>query len=148
MKIFTICLLSSGTVIRWDAQRFMFTFRLGSIDWKSLCIGVAASLIAAFLLYVLAVSRGWIKVNLRDWRHYMSVIKRLKVAGLTNFYGSRAEFAQFWKAPNWIDYLRTAEHTVAVAAYWMAQGNEAEGIAYEIADLVRKPFERTVTIAI
>jgi len=47
-----------------------------------------------------------------------------------------------------IDYLRTAKNTVVVAGYWMAHGNEAEDIADGIADLVRKPTERKVTIAL
>jgi len=126
----------------------VFPFHMSDIDWKSLLIGVVATLIGAFLLYLWAVSRGWFAANLSRWRHNLAVGKRFRNAGLSNFYASRADFARFRNAASLIDYLRTAKYSIAVAAYWMAQGNEAEGIASDIADLALRPYERTVTIAV
>lgn len=80
--------------------------------------------------------------------NFFSVYRRLKIAGLTNFYASRTDYEKYRGAPRLIDYLNLASESIEIAAYWMAHGNEAEGIAEDISKLVKPPREINVTIAI
>ena len=118
------------------------------MDWPSLGIGVLASIIAAAIVYFIAWSKGYVSGS---WILFLCLVKlqkRLKSAGLTNFFSSRSDFGRYRGAPRLIDYLSLAKESVDVAAYWMAHGNEAEGIADGIAKLVQPPQKIKVTIAI
>jgi hypothetical protein len=118
------------------------------MNWNSFLGGVCSSVVGGGIIYVIGRTTGWIQFSFSGWWRYRSMFRRLRAAGLSNFYGSRADYAKYRNAPNLIDYLRTAKYSIVVAGYWMAHGNEAEAIANDIAELVRRPGNRDVTIAI
>jgi len=118
------------------------------MDWASLALGILGSIIATIIISFLAWSRGLLSFSLGVLRSSFLLQKRLKQAGFTNFYASRLDYAKYRGAPRLVDYLGTAKKRIEVAGYWMAHGNEAEGIAEEIANFVKSPRSLEVTISI
>ena len=111
-------------------------------------LGVTSSAVASIALAVVGSSRGWVSFNWRLFRQKHALMKRLADAGMTNFYPSRADYALYRGAATLTDYVRTASSTVRIAAYWMADGVEMEGIAERLAEMVRPPKKLEITIAI
>lgn len=118
------------------------------MDWVSLAIGVLGSTLAAIIVSALAWSRGIIFFSWSALKSSYLLQKRLKQAGFSNFYASRLDYAKYRGAPRLVDYLSMAKHRIDVAGYWMAHGNEAEGIANEIAHFVQSARSMEVTISI
>lgn len=87
-------------------------------------IALAAAVSVSILGWVL---RGpivrWIRIAVGT----SAAGNRADELGLTNFYGSRADYAKYRGAANLLDYLSRAHHRVVIAGYWLAQGFEMEG---------------------
>ncbi len=118
------------------------------MDWKSLCIGVAGSVIAAVIVAVVARAKGWIQFAWSRRSRSAAMLKRMEDAGVTNFYASRDDYARYRGAPRLLDYLATAKASIHIASHWMAHGVEMEGVVAGIAQLVRPPHNLRVVVGI
>lgn len=118
------------------------------MSWSSFAITVIGSLTAAGIIYLIARSKGLITFSWASFIRSVKLQKRLRSAGLSNFYASRSDFVRYREAPKLTDFLSSAEESIDIAAYWMAHGNEAEGIAEHIAKLVQPPKKIRATVAI
>lgn len=118
------------------------------MDWVSIGYGVIGSLIATAIASFIAWSRGWLSFSFRSWSSRKNLANRLEKAGLSNFYASRDDYAKYRNAPRLIDYLKFAEKSIKVAAYWMAHGTEMEGVADNLIKLVKPPKNIDITIGI
>ncbi len=114
----------------------------------SFFLGVLASLVAAFVFAGIAWSRGWLLITWRRFRDSRSLMIRLDQAGVSNFYASRVDYVKYRDAPTLPAFLSLARKSVRIAAYWMAQGIEMQGVASAVANLIRPPKNLSVTIAI
>jgi hypothetical protein len=114
----------------------------------TLVLGVIASLIAVWLIGAWGRARGWFGTARLQRRVDRDLLTRARAAGLSNFYGSRTDYTRYRGAPRLTDYLATARHTIMVAGYWMAHGNEAENVAASLAQLLDNRRELSATIAI
>src|SRR3990172_6589956 len=109
-------------------------------------LGVASSLVASILFFLIARRRNWIVLGRarRSWQ----LARRLEELGMTNFFASRADYARYRASGHLADYLDTAQYRIDIAGYWMGHGNETEAIAQRIVrSLGRKPG-MTVRIAL
>lgn len=118
------------------------------MEWSSFGIGVMISVIATGIVSLIAWSKGVVAFEWASFLRSVKLQKRLRSAGLSNFYASRSDFVRYRKAPKLTDFLSLAEKSIDIAAYWMAHGNEAEGIAEHIAKLVQPPKKIRATVAI
>jgi len=109
------------------------------MNWSALGIGIVGGIAVAFILYLIARARGWIKIGWTTFFRFHHLLYRIRSAGVENFYVSRDDYVKYRHAPKLTDYLRLAHDSIHISAYWMAHGNEAEGAAQEIANLVRPP---------
>ena len=101
-------------------------------------LGILASIIAAAVIAVLVQLTGFGRSRLKRLWQQRGLLRRMAAAGVSNFYASRAEYQSHRGAPGLTDYLATAHTSIKAATYWMAHGNEAEGAARVIADLVQQ----------
>jgi hypothetical protein len=108
--------------------------------WRALVIAGLAAIEALEILL-------WLKLRKQrsmDRRFYA----RLRDAGVSNFFVSRADYGLYRGATNLTDYLNTAERSVLVIAYWMAHGNEMENVAKSIRTMIENRPGMTVGIAV
>ncbi len=110
-------------------------------------LGVTSSAVAGIALALVGASRGWVSFNWRLFRQKHALMKRLEDAGMTNFYSCRADYALYRGAATLTDYVRSASSSIRIAAYWMADGVEMEGIAEHLAEMVRPPKKLEITVA-
>ncbi len=75
-----------------------------------------------------------------------SLQQRVKASGISNLYLSRADYLEYRGAATLADYLGTSKTTIRIAAHWLSQGIEMEGIADSLAKFVKEG--RTVEIAV
>jgi hypothetical protein len=118
------------------------------LDQQTFWFGVATSLVAALIWAALAALTG--SVSPRTWHllKNISLLRRFRVAGLTNFYASRDQFQKYRRAARLVDYLGTANESIVIVGHWMAQGVEMEGVAQSIAGMVQPPRGLRVTLAL
>lgn len=105
---------------------------IGDLSFEIIVGLIVAALVAtcAYLGRRLAATRAALSADRKLHR-------RLRDAGLSNFYASRAEYSLYRGAPTLLDYLSRARTRAVVAGYWMSQGSEMEGVAAGLGGLLR-----------
>ena len=130
-----------------QAEHILINTQAG-MDWKSLLIGVAGSILAAVIITMIARARGWVQFAWRSWSKNRELLQRLEAAGIVNFYASRDDYVKYRGTPRLLDYLSTGQKTIHIASHWLAHGAEMEGIIDGLADLVRPPKKLTIVVGI
>lgn len=118
------------------------------MDPVTLIAGAISSVIAAILIAMFVRSRRALSANYNLLFARRSLQKRLESAGVVNFYASRVDRMKRRDNARLIDYLSSANSSVDICAYWLAEAIENEGFAEDLARLAEAPKKLRVTIAI
>ena len=107
---------------------------------QEVVVGVLASLILVALSWAIAPLRRRLASS---WGRSLAFLadarlgRRLRRAGVTNFYVGRSDWVRHRIPPGMADYLQQAARSVDIACYWMAQGT-LEGIPEECSRLAER----------
>lgn len=74
--------------------------------------------------------------------------RRLLQAGLSNYYGSRADYAKYRGAAQLQEYVSQASHTLHVVSYWMAHGVEMENIGERLVELIQRRPRLMIAVSV
>jgi hypothetical protein len=125
------------------------------LSWFQSNIGKVTLILVSVIAFSQVVERRNLANNIfRDLSKEIQSIqptkhfKRMESAGLSNFYVNRDDYTKYRGAPKLLDYLSLAKKSVRVAAYWMSHGIEMEGIANDLAEMVKQPKNLDLAIAI
>ncbi len=118
------------------------------MDWNSLWIGAAGSLVAALIVSVIAWAKGWVRFAWFEYSKERNLSRRMFGAGVSNFYSNRDDFERYRGATRLIDYISLAERSIHIASHWLAHGAEMEGIVLRLAELVKAPRSLTIVVGV
>jgi len=104
--------------------------------------GVAASLTAAFIAWVVVQLKSRALLSWGTLSLFWSVTRRLKDTGVSNFFTSRSDYALFRKQKTISDYISTARKELVYVGFWLAKAVEIENIQ----DKLRELLDRGCTV--
>lgn len=120
-----------------------------NLTLQEVTVGIIGALVVAGLGYLAGVLRSRIRqraVRRQSQRELSAFGERMLSAGASNFYSGRDDWARYRRPADLGAYLRTAQHSVDIACYWMAQG-VLSGIPRVLGDLAEQGLSvRVVTI--
>ena len=120
-----------------------------NLTLEDVIVGIVGALVVAGLGYLAGVLRSRIrqrKMRRQSQREFSAFGERMLMGGVSNFYSGRDDWARYRRPAELGAYLRTAQHSVDLACYWMAQG-VLSGIPRVLGELAEQGLNvRVVTI--
>ncbi|MGW4942543.1 hypothetical protein ACWEOZ_13285 [Actinoplanes sp. NPDC004185] len=102
-------------------------------------IGIGSSIIASTLIFLGVRANGFMTRTARQRAQRRQLASRMLDAGLTNLFITRADYATYRGIHTLMGFLATAERSIMVIGYWMAQGSEIEDISKIGRMILQKP---------
>jgi hypothetical protein len=105
---------------------------------------VAAGLVAAAILAVVAAVRA--RRPLSTVRLGVTVAPRMRRAGVSNIFASRAEYVRNRTPSSATEYMGTAKHEVVYVGFWLAQAGEIEPLHRALRSLLDRSVRVTLVL--
>lgn len=104
----------------------------------SFIAGVLASLLAAFLVFVIVQIRTQASLSWVTFRAFWQLSRRLRQAGVVNFFSGRSDYYNFRKERTISEYILTAQKSLVYVGFWLAQGVEIDDAPNALGRLLRQ----------